>query len=190
MNLPHWEYFLSIEADLSECTRYVEFHPDNYNTYSVEFARIIVAASAEFDAVAKALCKIIEPEAHPERISEYFPRINGKYPRFVDYKIHLPRFKIELQPWKDWTATSSPDWWSKGYNKIKHDRDKYFAAASLFNALSATTALLTGIAYLYDATFGEFPHLDLSAGPKLFEPQDDPSGMQESGLFWSCQVWK
>jgi len=63
MSLPHWEYFLSIETDLTQGMRYVEFAPENYATFSVEFARIIVAASAEFDAVAKALCNAIDKNA-------------------------------------------------------------------------------------------------------------------------------
>lgn len=190
MSQPHWEYFLSIEADLTRCTRYVEFAPDNFKTYSVEFARIIVASAAEFDGVAKELCKIIDPIKTPQRINEYNPIIAGKYAKFIDYKIHIPRFKIEVQPWKNWTATVSPDWWSKSYNKIKHDRDQNFRDANLENAINATAGLLAGIVYLYDATYGEFPKLDVSAAPQLFEPQTDPSGMQPIGFGWTCRAWK
>lgn len=190
MSHPHWEYFLSIEADLGQCARYVEFTQANYGTYSVEFARIIVAASSEFDAVAKSLCKQINPATNPERITEYFPIITGKYPKFIEYKIHIPRFKLELQPWKTWTSTGAPDWWSKGYNKIKHERDQHFSEANLENAIHATAGLLIGIVYLYDAIYGAVPKLDISAAPKLFEPQDHPSGIQERYIWWSCQAWK
>jgi hypothetical protein len=145
MSHPHWEYFLSIEADLVHCGRYIEFSRDNYGAYSVEFARIIVAAGSEFDAVAKSLCGVIDSSTAPERITEYRPIITGKYPRFIDYKVHVPRFKLEFQPWLAWTSTAAPDWWSKGFNKIKHERDQHFREANLGNALLATTALLTGI---------------------------------------------
>jgi hypothetical protein len=118
MSYPHWEYFLSIEEDLARCTRYVDFNKDNYNTYSVEFARIIVAAAAEFDSVAKGLCKAINPAESPDTINQYYPIIVGKYAQFLDYTIDMPRFKLELQPWKAWTPAVAPDWWSKSYNKI------------------------------------------------------------------------
>ena len=190
MSLPHWEYFLSIEADLAQCMRYVEFTQENFATFSVEFARIIVAASAEFDAVAKGLCKTIDENAKPENIKQYQPVIVGRYPKFPQYKIHIPRIKLELQPWNTWTPEVSPDWWSKGYNKIKHQRDQHFASANLDNALNATAGLLAGIVYLYDATNGGFPDVDLAAAPKLFEPQDNPAAMHQSAITWTCKAWK
>ena len=190
MSPPHWEYFLSIEADLAQCTRYVQFCPENYRTFSVEFARVIVAASAEFDAVAKGLCGAIDGNAQPESITEYQSIIVGKYPRFPEYKIHIPRFKLEFQPWIEWTQSNSPDWWSKGYNKIKHHRDQHFASANLHNAILATAGLLAGIVYLYDATLGAFPQVDLAAAPKLFEPQEEPGEMQSATISWNCKAWK
>ena len=190
MSPPHWEYFLSIEADLAECTRYVEFCPENYNTFSVEFARLIVAAAAEFDSVAKLLCTAIDGTAKPENIIEYQPIIVGRYPRFLEFKIDIPRFKLEFEPWSEWTSSNSPDWWSKGYNKIKHQRDQHFASANLHNAILAAAGLLTGIVYLYDATLGAFPAVDLAAAPKLFEPRDEPGGIQSAMISWSCKAWK
>ena len=79
-----------------------------------------MAASAEFDAVGKGLCKAIDQNMNPDRVNEYYPIVAGKYPKFALYKIHIPRLKLELEPWKQWTPVASPDWWSKGYNKIKH----------------------------------------------------------------------
>lgn len=191
MSYPHWQYFLSIEDDLLRCSRYVEFDSQNFGTFSVEFARVIVAAASEFDAVAKKLCKVLQPAAAPRTINAYRPIILGKYPKFVDYTIHIPRAKLKFQPWSTWSATASPDWWSKGYNMIKHQRDAHFPAANLENAIFATAALLAGIVYLYDAEYGSVPRMDLGSFPQLFEPQDHPnSGIGSGGLFWSCQVWK
>ncbi|GAA5162110.1 hypothetical protein [Viridibacterium curvum] len=190
MSLPHWQYFLSIEEDLLRCSRYVEFEKSNFSTYSVEFARIIVAASAEFDSVAKILCKAINPGANPQSINAYHPIITSKYPRFLEYTILVPSMKLEFQPWKEWTDSAGPGWWSKGYNKIKHERDKHFAAANLENALNSVAGLLTGIAYLYDATYGEIPKLNLASAPKLLEPHDNPDAPNQSAVWWSCEVWK
>ena len=190
MSYPHWEYFLSIEADLAACARYVEFNQDNLGSYSVEFARVIVASGAEFDAVAKRLCAVIAPTAKPERITEYYPIIIGKYPKFVDHIVHVARFKMELRPWKSWTQSAAPDWWSKSYNKIKHERDTHFREANLANALDATAGLLLGIVYLYDATYGEVPRIELPAAPQLFDPQDYPGPRPAVMLGWSCKVWK
>lgn len=190
MSYPHWEYFLSIEADLAECARYVEFNRDNLATYSVEFARVIVASGAEFDTVAKHLCASIDPTKKPERINEYYPIITGKYPRFVDHIVHISRFKIELKPWQSWTASAAPDWWSKSYNKIKHERDQYFLEANLGNAMNATAGLLLGIIYLFDAMYGDFPKIEIPAAPKLFDPQDYPGTRPPITHWWTCKAWK
>jgi hypothetical protein len=80
VSLPYWNYFKSIEADLEACSRYVEFTAANFHTYSVEFARIIMAAGSEIDTVAKELCRQIDPTRKPKNINEYQPIITGKYP--------------------------------------------------------------------------------------------------------------
>ena len=152
MSLPHWEYFLAIESDLEKCSRYVEFCQDNDSTYSLEFARIIMASCSETDTIIKLLCKAIDPGKRPDNILEYFPVLSSKYPKFTTFEIFIPRFKIRLHPWKDWTETKSPDWWSKAYNKIKHERDKFFKEANLTNTLNAVSGLFCVILYYYKAT--------------------------------------
>jgi hypothetical protein len=191
MSLPHWQYFLSIEADLFRCARYVEFDQANYGSYSVEFARIIVTAGAEFDAVAKKICKTIQKTSSPQSINAYRPIIIGRYPRFTDYKLQIPSYKLLIQPWKDWTPTTSPDWWSKGYNMIKHQRDAHFFAANLGNAIQATAGLLIAIVYLYDALYGSFLGVDFALAPKLFDSVEEPLGRLDSGgMTWTCTVLK
>jgi hypothetical protein len=183
MSLPHWEYFLAIESDLENCSRFVEFCPDNFNTYSLEFARIIMASGSEFDNVIKLLCKSIAPRKKPNNILKYYPILSSKYPNFTLFKISIPRYNILLQPWKDWSATKSPDWWSTAYNKIKHERDKFFKEANLFNALNAVSGLLCGILYYYKECFHGEAEIDSRHAPRLFVPSD-PSGFLSGGVFW------
>lgn len=189
MSLPHWEYFLAIEEDLARCARYVEFAPSNFGTYSLEFARIIVAAASEFDVIAKRLCHLIDSSAGPTKINEYRPVIVGRYPRFLEFTVDVPRHHIELQPWSSWTEDQSPDWWSKSYNKIKHQRDEHFAAANLKNALNATAGLLIGLMYLYDAQHGEV-EVDYLSMPKLLAPRRHPGQRRGSVITEDLSVWK
>lgn len=172
MSLPHWEYFLAIESDLEKCSRYVDFSKNNYNTFSLELARIILVSCSEIDTVLKNLCKKIDATKRPDKITEYYPIITSKYPKFTEYQIEIPRYKIELQPWKEWKATQGPDWWSKGYNKIKHERDKNFMAASLENALNATAGLFSVMLYYYRDTYDHDIKIDYIDKPRIFEPKD------------------
>lgn len=180
----HWEYFLSIESDLERCSRFVEFSPQNYSTYSVEFARIIMAAASEFDTLAKQLCHLIDPSQNPQNIKQYYPIITSKYSKFTQYEILVPRYNLSFKPWETWSASSPPDWWS-GYNKIKHERDQHFCKANLHNAILSTCGLLTGILYFYDSHFSSRPQIDWSQAPKLLTPQDyNQPGVEAGGIFW------
>lgn len=141
MALEYWEYFLSIESDLEKCSKYVDFSVNNYQTYSVEFARIIMAAGAEVDTVAKEFCKLINPASNAENIKQYAGVILNKYPNIVNVEMAISRYDLIVKPWDGWSNNSSPVWW-QGYNKIKHDRTKYFERANLINSISASAGLL------------------------------------------------
>jgi len=178
MSLPHWEYFLAIESDLEKCSRYVEFCPDNDSTYSLEFARIIMASGSEIDTIANLLCKTIAPKKRPNNILKYYSIVSSKYPKFTTFEISIPRYKIRLHPWQDWSTTRSPDWWTKAYNKIKHERDKFFKEANLINTLNAVSGLLCVILYYYKECFDGGSEIDNRHSPKLFVPSDS------SGYSW------
>lgn len=55
----HWNYFLAIEQDFEKISRYVEFTESNNETFSIEFSRIIMAASQEVDVIMKSICEFL-----------------------------------------------------------------------------------------------------------------------------------
>ena len=64
---PHWNYFLAIERDLEPLSRYVEFNPKNFDCYSIEIARLLLAAAAEVDIVCKQIRPIYRAASPPPR---------------------------------------------------------------------------------------------------------------------------
>ena len=186
MQLQFWDYFLSIESDLIKCSRFVEFSSDNYLTHSVEFARIIMAASAEIDTVAKELCKAIDSTSTTNNINDYADKITNKYPNFTNLEISLPKYNIIAKPWDNWHNGNSPIWW-RGYNKIKHDRTSHFRLANLENSINAVGGLLLGILYYHYAINGD-KEVEISAFdcPQLLDIVDSspPSGFSGGGVFW------
>ena len=144
----HWNYFLAIERDLDVLSRYVEFHDDNFKCYSLEIARILLAAGAEADVVCKLLyqpggSKSDGIDAHRKQITTLFPAL-------PTFGVQIPQFGMKLEPWVNWTSAKSPDWWM-AYNKIKHERDSHFHLANLLNALNAVAGLFVVVLYLYRA---------------------------------------
>ena len=190
MPLRYWEYFLSIESDLDKCSRYVDFSSNNFDTYSVEFARIIMAAAAEFDTVAKAFCRLIDPASNARNISEYADKILQKYLHFIDIEMTLYRYDIPVKPWALWSSTNSPSWW-QAYNKIKHDRTAHFDLANLENAINAVAGLLSGILYFYyEKNGGKNEEISSFSSPRLLDVVDNrPSdGWVAGGIFWGYHL--
>lgn len=91
MSYPHWQYFIAIESDLENTARYVEIAQDNFHTYSIEYARIILSASSEVDVISKLLCQKIAPAGSYKNIDDYRAGILSKYTDFYTLEITVPR---------------------------------------------------------------------------------------------------
>ena len=96
----------------------------------------------------------------------------------------MPRyFDLEFKPLEGWSETNPPEWWSHGYNKIKHNRLKYPKAPTLKRAFYAVASLQILLLHYYNLKYGK-PHLPLSVAPHLFMHEGlDPS---KHGVF---MVW-
>ena len=170
MSFHYWQYFLAIETSLNETTRFVELTPNNYKTYSIEFARILLSASSEVDVVCKLLCQKIDATKRNKNIDDYRNIITGKYPNFYSTKVLIPRFGIELTPWEKWKNPESPDWW-KSYNSVKHERNSNFQDANLENTLNAVAGLFCLVLYYYQP---ELYELKLTPWTQLLSIENEP----------------
>jgi hypothetical protein len=79
---PHWNYFLAIERDLEVLSRYVDFDERNFECFSIEIARVLLAAGAEVDVVCKQICRLANESSKAENIRQYRHEIIGKFPYF------------------------------------------------------------------------------------------------------------
>lgn len=152
----HWNYFLALERDLEAASRYIEFCPDNFKTYSIELAHLLFAASSEVDVIAKSLCEILSHESPRGNINDYRAVLMERLPQITTLQTFLPRYGLSLTPWDNWGNERNPAWWSS-YNNVKHERDQYFQEATLKNALNALGALLILTLLYYSYTLSEDP---------------------------------
>jgi hypothetical protein len=145
----HWNYFLALESDVVRLARFIEFREDNFPTYSIELARLIMAAAAEVDVVAKLVCRKLDPQSHPRNIKGYASVILRAPDRKLSaLTVRIPRYGIILKPWISWTPETPPLWWTAN-NKVKHHRDTGFKEANLGHALNAVSALFSLTIYHY-----------------------------------------
>lgn len=156
----HWRYFLALEEDVARMARYVEFSTHNFDTYSIELARLLSVAAAEVDVVAKQLCEKLSGTKGADSIAKYQRIIHVSYPQFTDTLVLVPRFGLTLQPWEQWANGNKPFWWA-AYNNVKHHRHTHFSDASLKNALNSVAALFVLLLYFYR---------DEAEGARLIDP--------------------
>lgn len=144
----HWNYFLALEDDVVHLSRYLEPTTDNFDSYSLELARILFAAASEADVVSKRLCQKLKEKSKADNITKYKKEILAVYPQIVSAVVEIPRFGLKLTPWVQWETDASPLWW-RAYNNVKHHRHTHFAEASLKHTLNAVAGLFVLLLFYY-----------------------------------------
>ncbi len=166
MSLPHWNYFLALEDDIDRISRYVELELPNLPTYSVEIARILMAAVQEIDVLLKQICTANSNAGVNEQAYRSF--IPTVYPNLVMAEVEIARTSLSFKPFESWGSGNTPSWWTAN-NKVKHERHTHFQMASLEHMLNAQCGLLIANLYYHDAAS---TISDLFPGTKHLYPVD------------------
>ena len=133
---------------LVRLARFIEFREDSFSTYSIEIARLIMAAAAE-DVVAKLVCRKLDPQSQPRNIKGYASVILRAHdPKLSALTVRIPRYGIILKPWISWTPETPPLCWTAN-NQVKHHRDTGFKDANLRHARNAVSAVFSLTIYHY-----------------------------------------
>ncbi len=148
----HWNYFIALENDLAQVSRYIEFCESNLPVFSIELAHLLLAAASEVDVMAKCVCALVDPRSKPGNIKQYENVLKkaaqrGQILDLATVKVLVPRYGMDFKPWENWAKNQTPNWW-KSYNYVKHERNKYFNEATLQHTLNAMGALLI-LNYIY-----------------------------------------
>jgi len=162
----HWKYILALDEDFGRLSRFIEPCQENFNSYSLEIARILMAATQECDVILKELCSI---SGHSECKNEqnYRECLNNLYPSIAGIKISCPRFQLEFVPFSNWASDLTPAWWSAN-NKVKHHRNQHYAQACLRNVMESISGLLVANIFLLKDAENK---IWLSPEPKYFKPE-------------------
>jgi len=149
----YWNYFLALEADLVQLSRFIEFNTDNFETYSIELTHLLLTSSSEIDVLIKEICFLIAPKTKVKNIDNYRETLKNNlqtyiFDSFINEKIYIPRYHIELTPWSSWNNDVNPGWW-RSYNNVKHKRGTSFKEGNLENVINSIGALLSVEVYFY-----------------------------------------
>ena len=145
----YWNYYLELEDDFLQVSKYVAFEEANSGAYSLEFLKLLQAACAEVDTLGKVLAGLVNrnfKEKQPSIKKWWFEIQNEPLfaPDFWDSKrIRLGQVIVShngwlQRPWKDYfyfravtkngkeilklgESSFSREWW-RAYTEVKHSR--------------------------------------------------------------------
>lgn len=140
-----WNYYLSLESDLSNTSRYIE-PSGQENVHSFEFAKLLILACTEVESVFKSICSKIEGKQPEGNIAKYKEIILGRYPKIINATVTVSRLSMNIEPFQEWSTGPLP-WWG-AYQEVKHSRGLHFDQATYKNAVYAIAALYILIFYL------------------------------------------
>lgn len=144
-----WNYFLMLESDLDNTSRFIE-PAGQEDTYSFEFAKLLILACTEVESVFKAICFEITGQQVEGSIAKYKETILSKFPNITESTVTINRLGYNIEPFKGWD-TGRLEWWG-AYQQVKHNRGSFFAQATYLNAVTALAALYILIFYLAKIT--------------------------------------
>ena len=164
MQLPHYQYFLALEHDFIESIRFAELHPNNSETFSTSYLKMLFSACIEIETVLKLLSQRDGDATIPRNIDQMRQRVLTVYPAFARLEVLVPRYSLNLSPWLSWDSRTNPDWWH-AYTATKHNRQTSYELANQKNVLEAIAGLFACLIFLYAA---DVPRISLDVEPNLF----------------------
>lgn len=172
----YWNYYIELESEFLSVRKYVDFHKDNFNTYSVEFLKLYQAICSEIDVIGKAMAQEVNPAFKPQDKScnilkwwyeiQYkytIPSNNGEISLIDATDCFLDSF--DISPWKKFVSetyydrngkiryksnSTTPKWWNE-YNEVKHNRTSKISAES--TKINYTKANLKNVCYALTALY-------------------------------------
>lgn len=145
----YWQHFLALEADFAATSRYVEFSPQNFSAFSIEYAKLLLAVGSEIDVLCKIICKEVDSAAKRGNINDYRACLTA-HTQIASEEALIRRYSLAFKPWADWASGKIPSWW-QSYNNVKHQRDAHFSEANLENCANAIAALFAIVLYCHKA---------------------------------------
>lgn len=190
----YWNYFLTLEDDFSQISRYVTFEKGNFKCYSIEFNKQYQTICSEFDIACKEYCRFLWPSCTSDDLNgimDYAYYLLPSKPHLIEAIVEFN--DIEIRPLKDWktnqvdhrntkdAGNNAPYWWTQ-YNKVKHERNasnssgrKNYMSANLENTANALASLFVILMNMYKDIILRDSEYDLtkpSRQSKLFTYKD------------------
>ena len=154
--------------DIVDVFKVVAPHHNQFSVYGHAIRNIIILACTELDARMQSILAHngVEPIGKYFEMKDYFKLKEAL--KLDEYELSFYRYG-DLGPFSPFSTWENDEqlYWYQAYNHIKHNREKHFAEAKLFNAINAIMAyaiiLIAQYGYrndLWRETVGKIIHIN------------------------------
>lgn len=175
----YWKYYLNLEENFLDTEKYVSIDNDNFQTFSIEYLKILQMTCSEIDVVAKMFCKELNCSFKGDNICNYCQVISDKCPDFSENDVLFVLNNTNIKPWTGWAYEKyknkepnvSPLWW-KDNTDVKHKRTQLtdgilnYKKANQKNVIFALAALFQLELYYYKHLIQDKENIVLIPLPK------------------------
>lgn len=134
----YWRYYLSLERDFIQMTRYIGLYEENFKVFSDEIHKQLISVGVEFENISKIICEVrnigLPDRANITHFKQWIPL--GEIKVITIYSLS----QFILSPFKIENGEIQWKWWNS-YNSIKHNRFVNYKEVTFKNLLDALSAL-------------------------------------------------
>ena len=160
-----------ILSDVAEVFKVIAPHHKQRSVYGHAIRNIIILACTELDSRMQSILADngVRPDAKYFEMKDFYKL---KEPLKLDeYELSFYRYGDlgTFSPFSTWESNKQLPWY-KAYNHIKHNREKHFTEANLFNAINA----IMGYAIIIIAQYGYRNELWRETVGKIIQVNKEP----------------
>lgn len=139
------EWYMEAEKMLADFLEHVPYCDAHEKVWSPKLVVILQETCSQLDSLWRWEAINIHGKNDRAVITDYFEIYGTKMaPRWVVFWADKPE---KIQPYSEWQGTQYDplDWWTEGYNKVKHNRLENRTCASLKRTVESLAGLLLAI---------------------------------------------
>lgn len=190
----YWAHYISLEKEFASTMRFVAIDPDNENTFSEAYSKLLLGIGSEVDVVLKEYCKMLQATFTGNKIDQYKTLIHSIKPNFCTQDVLVLKTEDKIQPWLAWSGTvveagnviNNPYWW-KVYNKVKHERTEIGTIAletKEYYKFANQKYTMLALAGLYQVVIYMYYELATAEGKKVVTPLPGSRVFELTGGTW------
>ena len=138
-----------MENEFINTTEFVMLDENNFETFSIEYQKLLLAIGSECEIIFRELCGFASDD-RSKNIADFRDEIKSSNLMDLNNHVHIMGVSSlsSIEPFGETWPNQTPTWWRE-YNNVKHGRTLNYKKANLENVLYTLASLYLLEEYLH-----------------------------------------